>query len=190
MLINVFSLHRTGSTWWAHYIKNQYPDSKLYNEEILNKVVYFRREADKTLTTFSEYEEGLTWRCPNDNCTEVIHHSRKLTPEDNNRFDKWMKYFEVTNKIIICHTHLTPTPDEKYLTRLSEIGTKNYYVYRENVLEQIASFVISEYTGEYGAFTKDKSNISEKFTYPIISMESIEWMCYEIARADKLVNEK
>lgn len=88
------------------------------------------------------------------------------------------------------HTHLTPLQDEKYLTELSEIGDNNYYVYRENKLEQIASCALVTHTGEYSAFTKDKSNISEKFTYPIIDVKSVEWICYDIARADKLVNEK
>ena len=190
MLINVFSLHRTGSTWWSHYIKNQYPGAELLNE-IFNQLIYHKRDLNGAWQTAREYSEGWCWHLPNNEYTDIASYYREITPqEEADRFDRWIEFFRLSKKSYVVHTHLTPLQDEKYLTELSEIGDNNYYVYRENKLEQIASCVLVTHTGEYSAFTKDKSNISEKFTYPIIDVKSVEWICYDIARADKLVNEK
>jgi hypothetical protein len=189
MLINVFSLHRTGSTWWAHYIKNQYPGSKIYNE-IFNQLWYFTINENGSFTWHNEYSDGCFWRAPNASCTEIVHNYRELATKDNLRFDRWLKFLELSTDTIICHTHLSPLQDDKYLTELCKIGNKNYYVYRENILEKIASFVILEHTGEYTVFTKDRANINVKFTYPIINMKSTEWKIYEILHANEFIENK
>jgi hypothetical protein len=189
MLINVFSLHRTGSTWWAHYIKNQYENGILYNE-IFNQLKYYKRDEDLKHTPYEEYEEGLCWRCPNDSYTEIVHNYRELTSADDDRFDRWLKFFELSKNTAVVHTHLSPLQDLSYLTKLSEIGDKNYYVYRENVLEQMASYQIMKHNGIYGVFTKDEAYNSEKFGYPIIDIEMMEWFCGDIMNADKLAKER
>lgn len=189
MLINVFSSHRTGSTWWAHYIKKQHPGSKIYNE-IFNQLWYFTINENGSFTRHDEYSDGCFWRAPNASCTEIVHNYRELATKDNLRFDKWLKFFKLSTNINICHTHLSPLQDVAYLTKLSSIGDKNYYVYRENILEQMASFIILEHTGEFAAFTEDRSNITEKFTYPIIDTESIEGKIQEILHADEFIDNK
>ena len=190
MLINVFSLHRTGSTWWAHYMKNQHRGGVLYNE-IFNQLHYFRRNEDRTHTHFKEYANGLCWRAPDESCTEIVFNYRELTDKDNDtRFYRWISYFRQLKHPVIIHTHLTPLQDEKYLTELSKIGDKNYYVYRENSIEQISSFSIMNHTGEYGIFAEDKSKESSKFEYTIVDENFTRWMCKEILRADKLVDDK
>ncbi len=189
MLINVFSLHRTGSTWWAHYIKNQYENGVLYNE-IFNQLKYYRRNPDTTHTPFEEYEDGLAWRCPDDSYTSIVHNYRELTPADDNRFDKWLKFFELSKDVAVVHTHLTPLQDQKYLTELSKLGDKNYYVYRENVLEQMASYQILRYNSEFGVFTKDKALSRQPIPCTIVEIDVMEWFCRDIMNADKLVEEK
>ena len=189
MLINVFSSHRTGSTWWAHYIKNQYSNGKLYNE-IFNQVRYLR-DAEVGSGKFvqeEDYTDSCFWRAPDDSCTEIVNNYRELVAKDSSRFNKWLQFFKQSTDTVVCHTHLSPLQDNKYLTELSKIGDKNYYVYRENVLEQLASFVILEHTGEFGVTTKDKANISTKFTYPIIDIKSIEWKSWEIIHSEEIVN--
>ena len=142
MLINVFSLHRTGSTWWAHYIKQKNSGSVFYNERF-NQLYYFKLKPDGTVTApFHEYEDGCFWESPNEDYTDIIKIHRKLTPEDDNRFDRLLEFMkcEAKTKTIVIHTHLTPIQDEKYLTELSIAGDKNYYVFRENVIEQLSSY--------------------------------------------------
>jgi hypothetical protein len=190
MLLNVFSLHRTGSTWWAQYLQSQHPNSKIYNETF-NECAYFTVDKNKVWTSYSEYADGRFYRIPNKKGTKLLDVFAKSTIEQEaERLDRWLNFFKLSKHTIVCHTHITPIQDEKYLTELSKIGDKNYYVYRENIFEQIASFIILKHTGEYGVTTVDKSLQIEKYTYPIIDIPMIEWMCYEILRADKLVEDK
>ena len=189
MLINVFSSHRTGSTWWCHYLKSKYPGSILYNESF-NHLRYYSKDVDGNVKQEDEFLEGYFWKAPNESCTEIVCNYRELVPKDSSRFNKWLRFLESSPDINICHTHLSPLQDNRYLTELCKIGDKNYYVYRENLLEQLASFMILQHTNEYTAFTKDRSNISEKFTYPIIDMKTIEWKIQEILESDKFIDGK
>ena len=189
MLINVFSSHRTGSTWWAHYLRSKNPGSTLYNETF-NHLRYYAKNEDENVRQEDEFEQGYFWKAPDETCREIISNYRELTPKDSNRFNKWLKFLELSPNVNICHTHLSPLQDNKYLTELCKMGDKNYYVYRENLLEQLASFMILEHTNEYTAFTKDRSNITEKFTYPIIDMKSVEWKIQEILHADEFIENK
>ena len=189
MLINVFSTHRTGSTWWCHYLINKNPGGIFYNE-LFNQVTYFAVGGNDKYIPFNEYKEGYYWRSPNNACKRLLHHYYKVPDEYEGRYERWIKYLEFSPEVNICHTHLWPLRDSKYLAELCKIGDKNYYVYRENILEQMASLIIMEHTGEYTVVTKEKSNISEKFTYPIIDMKTIEWKMKEILHAEEFIADK
>jgi hypothetical protein len=191
MLINVFSLHRTGSTWYSHYLKNKYPNGELYNEWF-NQLQYFKLNPDNSFTPQSEYSEGCFFRAPNEAGTELVHVFRELTPEDDVRFDKLLTYLkrESQTKTIVIHTHLTPLRDEDILLELSKAGDKNYYVYRENTIEQLASYTLLLHTGEYGAWTKDRAHLTERYEHPIVDVGAIEWLCNDIMRAEALIERK
>ncbi len=187
MLINVFSLHRTGSTWFSHYIKNQYPGSLILNE-IFNQLAYFTTDENDVFTPHEEYFEGCFFRAPNRECTKVERYFRKFIKEDECRFDRWIQYIKNSPLQHICHTHLSPLQDEKYLCELSLIADKNYYIYRENILEQIASKQIMDYTGEYKVTIPEKANRSDRFIESIVHPYAALHFYEQIMNADDLVD--
>lgn len=194
MLINVFSTQRTGSTWWAYYqltqLRKKIPQTTLLNE-VFNQLEYFTlRPNDEYVGPHSEYFFGCFWRAPNEECSKIVRNFSEMSKEENvNRFDRWIKYIRLSEYPIVCHTHLSPIVDEKYLSQLNDMGDKNYVVYRENILDQLASMAIATYTGLWKTYLPN--TVGSKYDYSIISgqvLNSVVWLHALISTAPTMIS--
>lgn len=189
MLINVFSTHRSGSTWWTKYQHFLNPGSIVLNETF-NQLGYMKDEVDPIrITHHHEYHPGCYWIAPTTDLNEIgsFYFKMDITPEE--RFNRWVEYIKHYNGTIICHTHTEPLVNGKYIYQLSEIADKNYFVYRDDVVNQLASFQIMQLTGEH-AITSDKnSNRTDRLTRSIVERYQAEWHLRSIREARKIANE-
>jgi hypothetical protein len=188
MLINIFSLHRSGSTWWTYYIRNQYKNSIFFNE-VFNQLNYFSVNEDNTYTPQDTYFDGCFWQSPNEDLTYIVNHYRKITDSDSNRFDNWVKFIGLLQSPVICHTHFSPLQNKKYIIDLADISKKNYYVYRENIHEQLASLSIMRHTKEYMVTDADSALKSTQFEYSIVDKESIKFFINDVKQAEQFMED-
>lgn len=156
MIINLWSTPRTGSNWYCSYLAQE-------QEKQGNKVSIFHQ--------YLNYFYFINYAKPNasdwvyeysDKCTYPSYHFDILrqsvvykhksgkrintpTQEEEYRINLLDKHNDTKNPLIL-HNHILPMSDRAY-DYLFRKAHKNIFLYRENLVNQLASYALAYTTG-------------------------------------------
>lgn len=161
MLINLWSTPRTGSNWYARKLYRDYNKqfsnvvciSELFNQNIYS---YYHRNEDGRIYFLKDYSPGCyfhDYRLQDGRIVEEkVYSLRDKTPEEEEARRIELVRNTDKNSILILSNHVSPiNPD--IFNELKSVADRNIYLYRENVIDQIASFCVSFKTRHFISFS-------------------------------------
>lgn len=160
MIINLWSTPRTGSNWYTSYLYNQYNRSIRYHNSILVLNQFFNTFHLKSymIENYSdfiyEYQKDASY---NHYYLDVnkrisiknIYKQRNLDLEHEEDYRLSLLDFKnLDHKCFIFHSHVMPMSKKSY-NFLRDIATKNIFLYRENIINQLSSYAIGFHTKNF-----------------------------------------
>ncbi|NDB83708.1 MAG: hypothetical protein EB127_13435 [Alphaproteobacteria bacterium] len=160
MIINLWSTPRTGSNWYTSYLYNQYNRSIRYHNSILVLNQFFNTFHLKSymIENYSdfiyEYQKDASY---NHYYLDVnkrisiknIYKQRNLDLEHEEDYRLSLLDFKnLDHKCFIFHSHVMPMSKKSY-NFLRDNATKNIFLYRENIINQLSSYAIGFHTKNF-----------------------------------------
>lgn len=192
MLTVIWSTPRTGSTWYSHNLYNQVKVDNPY-------CIFLRQYLNKfNLDTYNKhgikdfvkpFEQGCFFTDYYiDNFSKKIlfkpvshERVRNLHEEEAYRIGLLEKA-NIQKFPIIIHQHVSPMSIDAYYY-LKNKADKNIYLYRENMVDQLASYVVAVYTQK---FRRDIHSKITTVTDAEISKQQLIELCERIKYWHKL----
>lgn len=147
MIINIWSTPRTGSTWLASYISQQYPKSlklRQFLNEYYLKNYSIRNEKDwiyeyRPKACYKDYYIDLFSKQIKD---RIVHSARlkDVIEEEKHRINLINSHNSLKWPLII-HNHVLPMSEHGY-NFLKTKAERNIYLYRKNISNQLASYAL------------------------------------------------
>lgn len=158
MLTVLWSTPRTGSTWYSHFLYNQikkeYP-YVIYFKQYLNKFHFhtYMKHNDKDLV--HPYEQGCCFteyyldQLSKKISTRYKCSKRILNPVEEEAYRIGLLEKHNLQKFpILLSQHVAPMSRDTY-EYLKNKATRNIYIYRENLLDQLASYIVASYNKNF-----------------------------------------
>lgn len=160
MIVNLWSTPRTGSNWYTSYLYNQYNKSIRYhnNIAILNQFFNTFHLKSYMIENYGdfiyEYQQGA---CYNHYYLDVnkrinmklMYETRILNEEFEEDYRLSLLDFKnLDHKCFIFHNHVMPMSEKAY-TFLKTKASRNIFLYRENIINQLSSYAIGYHTKNF-----------------------------------------
>ena len=169
MLINLWSIPRTGSNWYARKLlrdyKKQFSDvvciSELFNQNIYS---YYYKNEDGRIYFLKDYgpdcyyleykmQDGLI-------VEEKIYAPRTKTPWEEEAHRIELVRSTDRYSVLILSNHVSPI-DPDIFSELRSSAIRNIYLHRENIIDQIASFCVAFKTKHFISFSDSGTTLRD-----------------------------
>lgn len=155
MLTVLWSTPRTGSTWYANYllqdIRKHYPNLS-FIKQYLNKFHYSGYIKKDSNELFQEYKHGMCYvhykseAFTNHIVTMIKNEKRTFLPEYEEAYRiGLLEKINLEKYPYFLHQHVQPMNKDTYFY-LKNKATRNIFIYRENIVNQLASYVVAMHT--------------------------------------------
>jgi len=156
MLTVLWSTPRSGSNWYGHYLINQLPEKNVtYLKQYFGKYHLYSYQKHYSQELFYEYEKGMFYKeyyldhFMKQIQTRIVSNKRKLNAaqEEAHRISLLDKH-NLSKYPVLISQHVKNINTDTYYY-LKNKATKNIYLYRENIVDQLASYVVAMYTNRF-----------------------------------------
>lgn len=158
MLTVLWSTPRTGSTWYAQYLYNKLLiDNKttVFLRQYLNKFqfeTYYLPNQHNEIYTYDPrcyYRQYFLEPLGKKITSKQIFSERILDTSHEEAYRIWLLEKANLKKFpLFIHQHVMPMNKDTYFY-LKNKATKNVYLYRENFIDQAASYVVATFTNKF-----------------------------------------
>lgn len=159
MIINLWSTPRTGSNWYTSYLQNKYSKSVRYYNRIIVFNQFFNtfHLQSYMLENYGDfiydYEGKACYNhyfiSNNKICSKTIYSPRTLSIDQEESYRlNLLDFNNLDYKCFIFHNHVKPMSDKAYLF-LKTKASRNIFLYRENLIDQLSSYAIGYYTKNF-----------------------------------------
>jgi hypothetical protein len=155
MLIVLWSTPRTGSTWYSNYLIEEYKKQNItlnFLKQYFNKFQYTGYVKQGSNELFQTYSSGMSYiqyksEAFTNKITSIIKsEERKLLPKYEEAYRiGLLEKVNLSRFPYLLHQHVQPMSKDTYFY-LKNKATKNIYLYRENIIDQLASYVVAIHT--------------------------------------------
>ncbi|MEQ1723160.1 MAG: hypothetical protein ABL930_08275 [Pseudobdellovibrio sp.] len=192
MLINIWSTPRTGSNWLSFFLKNQL-SSRYKNVVFLSEPfnpyhhkMYYELKLNGELVNHSSYSEGLFWLDykldeKNNISAEKKYEINTLDWHSMVRNRKNLILEKNDENIVVMHNHVSPLDEDIFLLLINQ-ATHNYYTYRKDKRNQLASYALAYHTKNFIKFSGDTNE--GQYSH-IVKREVLEDLCLRITESEK-----
>jgi hypothetical protein len=156
MLTVIWSTPRTGSNWYTNYLVNQLNGKNVTClRQFFGKYNLNSYQKHNSQELFYEYERGMFYKeyYLDRFCKQIksrtVSNKRTLNPsqEEAHRISILDKH-NLEKYPIIINQHVKNMATDTY-HYLRYKATRNIYLYRENIIDQLASYVVAMYTNKF-----------------------------------------
>jgi hypothetical protein len=156
MLTVIWSTPRTGSNWYSNYLINKTQGKNItYLRQYFGKYNLYSYQKHYSQELFYEYQRGMFYQeyyldhFVKQIKTRIVSNKRTLNAaqEEAHRISILDKHNLEKNPVIISQHVKNIATDTYFYLRYK--ATKNIYLYRENIVDQLASYVVAMHTQKF-----------------------------------------